>query len=445
MPDLLATFESLLGKDQVVTWEALAATQQAAIQAAVDTQPWPLAVVSPQTQEQLAETIACAQQNRWRVLPCGSSSKLAWGGLAEGIDVVVSTHNLNRIVDHAVGDLTVTAEAGLTLAQLQQTLAATNQFLALDPAYSDQATLGGIIATADSGSWRQRYGSVRDMLIGVSFVRHDGQMAKAGGRVVKNVAGYDLMKLFTGSYGTVGVISQVTFRTYPVQEASQTVLFSDEAQAIQALSQSLRLSSLTPVALDILSPALMSRLKQNSRYGLAARFQLITAGVEEQVQRLLEMGQGQGLSGQVLLGDADRDLWQLDTLLFAKSAEATGAMDKDQPARAIAKVGILPEAAVSLLELLDTLAGGIGRIHVSSGVGHLRLEGSAVSESVLTKVRSHCEAAGGYLTLLEAPLELKQTVDVWGYTGNALNLMRRLKQEFDPERILSPGRFVGGI
>ncbi|HEY9878535.1 MAG TPA: FAD-binding oxidoreductase [Leptolyngbyaceae cyanobacterium] len=441
MPDLLTTFESLLGKDPVVAWEALDSTQQAPIQAAIGTQSWPQVVVYPQTQAQLAETIACAEKNRWRVLTCGNGSKLAWGGLAEGIDLVVSTRYLNRLIDHAVGDLTVTAEAGLTLAQLQQTLAAANQFLALDPAYPDQATLGGIVATADAGSWRQRYGSVRDMLIGVSFVRYDGQIAKAGGRVVKNVAGYDLMKLLTGSYGTLGVISQVTFRTYPTQEASQTVVFSGEAKAIQALSQTLRLSSLTPVALDVLSPALMARLDQDNGFGLAARFQSITAGVEEQVQRLLDMGQG--LSNRVLTGDADQRLWQLSSLLFDE--EVAGTQGEDLPAKAIAKVGILPEAAVGLLEFLDSLVGGLGRIHASSGVGHIRLDGSAVSEAVLTKVRSHCEAANGYLTLLEAPLALKQAVDVWGYTGNALELMRRLKQQFDPGRLLSPGRFVGGI
>ncbi|HEY9878486.1 MAG TPA: FAD-binding oxidoreductase [Leptolyngbyaceae cyanobacterium] len=442
MPDLLSTVESLLGKDQVVAWEALAPAQQDSVRAAVEGQALPQAVVYPQTQEQLAATIACAEQNCWRVLPCGNGSKLAWGGLAEGIDLVVSTRDLNRLIDHAVGDLTVTAEAGLTLAQLQQTLTATNQFLALDPAYSDRATLGGIIATADAGSWRQRYGSVRDMLIGISFVRYDGQIAKAGGRVVKNVAGYDLMKLLTGSYGTLGVISQVTFRTYPAQEASQTVVFSGEATVIQALSQALRLSSLTPVALDVLSPALMAQLKQDKGFGLVARFQSITAGVEEQVQRLLELGQG--LSSQILTGDADQEFWQLGALIFS-GGEAGAVTDKDQPPRAIAKVGILPEAAVSLLELLETLTGGLSQIHVGSGVGHIRLAGSAVSEAVLTKVRSHCEAANGYLTLLEAPPDLKQSVDVWGYTGNALNVMRRLKQQFDPKRSFSPGRFVGGI
>ncbi|MBD0333903.1 MAG: FAD-binding oxidoreductase [Cyanobacteria bacterium Co-bin13] len=433
MSDLTSTLTAL-GTD-VTPWDAVAPEQKASIQAALGPQPPPQALVCPTTQTQLAEVMACAYQNRWRVLPCGSGSKLDWGGLAEGLDLVVSTRRLNRIIDHAVGDLTVTAEAGLTLADLQQALTAANQMLPLDPAYPQQATLGGLIATGDAGSLRQRYGGIRDMLIGLSLVRYDGQIAKAGGRVVKNVAGYDLMKLMTGSYGTLGLLSQVTFRTYPLQEASQTVVFSGSATAIGQLSQTLRLSALTPVALDVLSPALMAALGQQA-FGLAARFQSISAGVEEQVQRLLALGQAQNLSGQVLTGEADAQFWQQSgAQVFAQ----------DQSPVVIAKVGILPEAAISLLEQLQNETTGMGRIHASSGVGQIRLEGAAAGPQQVLKLRSHCETAAGYLTVLSAPLALKQTVEVWGYSGNALDLMRRLKQQFDPERLLSPGRFVGGI
>lgn len=436
MSDLLTTVEALLGADSVLPWEALAAEQQGPIQATLGTAAPPQALAYPRTQEQLAELMACAYQNRWRVLPWGRGSKLAWGGLASGLDLVISTRHLNRLIDHAVGDLTVTAEAGLPLATLQATLGQANQFLALDPAFADRATLGGLVATGDAGSLRQRYGGLRDMLIGLSFVRYDGQIAKAGGRVVKNVAGYDLMKLMTGSYGTLGILSQVTCRTYPGQEASQTVILTGPALPIQQLSQALRLSPLTPVALDVLSPRLVERLGQEKAFGLAARFQSLTAGVEEQVQRLLDLAQALPLTHQVLTGNHDRQLWQQSTAtLFAEAAAPL----------ALAKVGLLPEATLSLLELVDALPDAQARLHASSGVGHLRLEGDAVTPNLVQKLRSHCEAASGYLTLLEAPLALKQAVDVWGYSGNALPLMRRLKQQFDPENLLSPGRFVGGL
>lgn len=258
-------------------------------------------VVYPSTEAELAEVMACAHQNQWRILPCGSGSKLAWGSLAEGIDVVVSTARLNQVIDHAVGDMTLTAQAGLTLAELAPILASANQFLALDPAYSQRATLGGVVATGDAGSLRQRYGGVRDMLLGLTLVRYDGQVAKAGGRVVKNVAGYDLMKLLTGSYGTLGIISQLTFRLFPRQDASKTVVIPGLASTLENLLARVRRSSLTPVALDLLSPALTERLGYGAELALVARFQSIAPGVVEQVETLLRMVP-EALTAQVLGG-----------------------------------------------------------------------------------------------------------------------------------------------
>jgi glycolate oxidase FAD binding subunit len=352
--------------------------------------------------------------------------------------VVVSTARLNRMVDHAVGDLTVTAEAGLTFAQLQTLLQAENQFLAIDPAYPERATLGGIVATADTGSLRQRYGGIRDMLIGITFVRYDGQLVKAGGRVVKNVAGYDLMKLMTGAYGSLGLISQITFRTYPLQPASQTVVFSGGDEILKTLALSLRMSSLTPVVLDWLSPALMRDLGQADAFGLVARFQAATVGVTEQVQRLLELGKTLGLLGQVLDAADDRDWWQRLRPTLTPAPEATDGI--------LAKVGVLPAEASQFLRLLDTLTDGQGKacLHAGSGLGLVSLATLGEVREVLLKLRSQCEAAQGYLTLLQAPAHIKQTMDVWGYTGNALDLMQRLKQQFDPAQLLNPGRFVAG-
>lgn len=446
MSDLFAKITALLGADQVMPWEALPLAQQFPIQGALATAMPPAAIAYPQTQEELAEVMVCAHQQRWRILACGYGSKLPWGGLVQGIDLVISTQRLNRLIEHAVGDLTVTAEAGMPLAQLQQILAAQQQFLAVDPAYPDQATLGGMVATGDTGSLRQRYGGIRDMLIGLSLVRHDGQIAKAGGRVVKNVAGYDLMKLMTGSYGTLGIVSQVTFRTYPIQSASQTVVFSGSGDALQKLAAALRRSPLTPITCDGLSPALMAHLGQPRAVGLAARFQSIAAGVEEQVQRLLQLGQELGLAGSTLTGEADLQFWrQSSAALWGvgsgnEEASSQTAGEALATAGAIAKLGILPESAVGLLERVESLAAAPARIHLGSGIGILRLAGASDLMDGLLKVRSHCEQTGGYLTVLAAPRALKQTIDIWGYTGNAQDLMRRLKHQFDPQQLLSPGR-----
>ncbi len=143
-------------------------------------------IIYPNTQAELADVIAYAKQHQLGILPCGKGSKLHWGGLVKNVNLIVSTQRLNQLIEHAVGDLTVTVEAGMSVHQLQQILAATGQFLALDPAYPETATIGGIIATGDTGSLRQRYRGVRDQILGISFVRSDGKIAKAGGREVIN-------------------------------------------------------------------------------------------------------------------------------------------------------------------------------------------------------------------------------------------------------------------
>ena len=387
--------------------------------------------VYPNTQEELAALIACARQNRWRVLPCGSGSKLDWGGLVEGVNIAVSTARLNRLVEHAVGDLTVTAAAGMKFADLQAVLGAVGQFLPIDPAYPQQATLGGIVATADTGSLRHRYRGVRDLLLGMTFVRSDGKIAVAGGRVVKNVAGYDLMKLFTGSYGTLGIISQVTFRVYPLPESSGTVILTGEAGALAQAAQILLSSALTPTAVDLLSPDLVTKLGLGKGTGLIVRFQSIAESVQQQSARLLEVGEKLGLQGTKCSEDDEHQLWQrLPETMW----------DSGTKSAIICKIGIRPSEAVTFINELPIQDAWI---HAGSGLGVLRFE-TATAETLL-QVRQKCEAKGGFLTVLVAPTDIKQELDVWGYTGSAIDLMRRIKQQFDPENILSPHRFISGI
>ena len=396
--------------------------------------------VYPNTQEELAAVIAWAGQNCCALLPCGSGSKLDWGGLVKldpanppgaGAIVAVSTARLNRLVEHAVGDLTVTAEAGMKFADLQQILAAAGQFLPIDPAYPQQATLGGIVATADAGSLRHRYRGVRDLLLGMTFVRSDGKIAVAGGRVVKNVAGYDLMKLFTGAYGTLGVISQVTFRVYPLPESSGTVVLTGEVNALSQTAQILLSSALTPSAIDLLSPQLVAKLGLGKGTGLIVRFQSIAPSVKQQSARLLEFGEKLGLQGTSCCENEDRQLWQrLPETMW----------DSGTKSAIICKIGIRPSEAVTAINELpvqDAL------IHAGSGLGVLRFE-TATADTLL-QVRRGCEAKGGFLTVLAAPADIKQQLDVWGYNGSAIDLMRQIKQQFDPENLLSPHRFISGI
>ncbi len=427
---------SIVSESAICNWQHLSSSWQERINKA--TENCPSCIVYPNTVEELASTITCAHNNNWSLLPCGSGSKLGWGGLAKEVDIVISTERLNRVIDYAVGDLTVTVEAGVKLADLQSLLAKEHQFLPLDPAYPQEATLGGIVATADSGSWRQRYGGVRDMLLGISFVRSDGQIAKAGGRVVKNVAGYDLMKLFTGSYGTLGVLTDVTFRAYPLPEASETVVLTGEAEAIASATQTLLASALTPTAADLLSTQLVRQLGFGQGIGLIVRFQSVSESVKEQSSRLLEVGQTLGLQGTVYRGADEANLWQLLPEQIWKASQEPSIT---------CKMGVLPSAAVTTLTKLDVLTSstGLGLIHVSSGLGRWQLDPATVTPETIGELRRYCEAQRGFLTVLEAPISLKQQLDVWGYGGNALNVMRGIKQQFDPKGILSPRRFVGEI
>lgn len=432
------TLTQLLGAEAVLSPDQIAAELGASFAQVTAAQTWPQAVVYPASEAQLAEVMTCAHQNQWRVLPCGNGSKVTWGGLAEGIDLVISTARLNRIIDHAVGDMTLTAQAGLTLADLSPPLAAVNQFLPLDPAYPQRATLGGIVATGDTGALRQRYGGVRDLLIGLSFVRYDGQIAKAGGRVVKNVAGYDLMKLFTGSYGSLGIISQLTFRLFPRQESSKTLVMAGELAPIQTLTEAVRRSSFTPVALDVLSPALAAALGGPASLTLAARFQSIAPGVEEQIAALRQMLPAD-LTVRELSAEADQRFWdEANHRIFSSQPLASPALK--------AKVGLLPTEIWPFLVQLESLdPQSLARIHAGSGIGTLSLNPEHSHADGLEKLRTCCTMAQGYLVLLEAPPELKTTVKVWGDIGPALAPMQAIKAQFDPHRRLSPGRFVGGI
>lgn len=434
------TLEEIVGKSGIVSYPALDAHQQDQVSQAVVSGTKIDCIVYPRTQAELSEVMTCACRNQWRVLPCGSRTKLSWGGLAQGIDLVVSTQRLNRLIDHAAGDLTVTAEAGMKFSDLQRTLATANQFLALDPAYSTLATLGGIMATRDAGSLRQKYGGVRDLGLGVAFVRADGQKVKAGGRVVKNVAGYDLTKLLCGSFGTLGIISEITFRLYPLPEASKTVLLTGTAESIAQVATTLTSSVLTPTAFDLLSAQVIDD-RPTHTLGLVARFQGLQKSVDQQATQLLKTAQALGLRERTFVEAEEAGFWRQVQDQF---------WQPEPGGRIIYKVGVLPSNAVASLVEMESVSHqqGLpfkGLIHAGSGLGLVRIDSGEAAYSATLALRSLCQRASGFLTVLEAPVAFKQQLDVWGYPGNALDLMHKIKQQFDPQNLLSPYRFIGGI
>ncbi len=421
--------EKIVGKGNVQPWDKIESVRQQQMIQSLTPGTTIQGIIYPQTQEELAKVVAYTHQQQLGVLPCGSWSKIDWGGLIKNVHFAISTERMNQLIEHAVGDLTITVEAGMKFSQMQGILAQENQVLGFDPTYPELATIGGIIATGDTNFLRQRYRSIRDMILGISIVRYDGKIAKAGGRVVKNVAGYDLMKLFTSSYGTLGIISQITLRVYPQAEFSGTVILTGEPEAIAQANQTLLSSALTPVSVDLISTNLSKLLGFGDQLGLIVRFQSIPESVQQQSQRLMEMGEKLGLKA-IYFDSDEANLWQqLKQQIWQHESNAS----------ILCKIGITPTSAVKTLMQCQTL----GVIHAGVGLGVLRFE--SVSPETLLNLRNWCQSQGGFLSILKAPVELKQQLEVWGYSGNALNLMRQIKHQFDPQNQLSPNRFVGGI
>jgi glycolate oxidase FAD binding subunit len=359
---IAAKLALVLHIERITPFEQWSQAWQAALATAYIGNAQALPMVSPQTVEELTAVVTLAHQMNWKLLVAGQGSKLGWGKAAKKIDLLVSTRNLHQLIDHAVGDMTVTAQAGRSFAQLQTCLAKHNQWIPLDPVYPDQATLGGILATRDTGSLRHRYGGVRDLCLGLSFVRCDGKIAKAGGRVVKNVAGYDLMKLFAGSFGTLGIVTELTLRTYPLPECSETVLVRGEGGAIANLTQTLMRSTLTPTAVDLcvgLEPT-------STDITLALRFQSVAESVLTQVTQVHALAQALNVEGV-------KTQWWEDATTSLREQKGSNQV--------LCQVGVLPALAVSSLATMQHKAEQAlvklqGRIHARSGVGELRLTGS---------------------------------------------------------------------
>jgi glycolate oxidase FAD binding subunit len=390
------------------------------------TPPTQIATVATPTLDELPDVVQAAATDRQKILVAGRGSKLTWGGLVDQPTLLVSTQKLDRLIDHAVGDLTVTVESGISFQWLQQQLATAGQFLPLDPLFPDRATIGGIIATADTGSLRHRYGGVRDLLLGITWVRPDGAIAKAGGRVVKNVAGYDLMKLFTGSYGTLGILQQMTLRVYPLPVASGSLWVT--GAALGELIGQLGASTLTPTSLDLINAGLADQLGLGAQMGLLARFQTIPESIQVQRQKLAELSASLGLTSQTYDGEMETKLWsEVRSHLMTKPITA--------------KIGARATATVEVLTSFSRQTNGWGVIHVGSGIGLIGCDDPAS----LLPLRQQCVQAGGFLSVLTAPVAVKQQLEVWGYQGAAVAVMQQLRQQFDPQTLFNPRKFFAEL
>jgi glycolate oxidase FAD binding subunit len=393
----------------------------------------PSLVVEPGTIEEISEVMKLASLSRLAVSPRGGGTKMGFGNPPRQVDLILSTLRMDGIIEHVAGDQIVRTQAGLKLEDLQESLAGSDQLLGIDPP-EEGATVGGVVAANASGPRRLRYGTVRDLIIGIKVVLSDGTVAKAGGKVVKNVAGYDLSKLFTGSLGTLGVIAEANFRLHPIRESARTVFVEVEDHGqIPEVAQALTHSPFSQFVLD----ALEMRWERE-RGVLAALFEGIEPAVEAQSSAATEALHSYGET-RVLDQDDGERFWAH----FARPPWSKGDVGL--------KIGAPP---ADLTAVLDSVLGAAERAgvevrlsgHAGTGVTFAGLSGEDDGlVDVVEEMREIRVRRGGSVVVQEAPLSIKERLDVWGPAGDYLGLTQRVKEKFDPGYTMNPGRFLGGI
>ncbi len=392
----------------------------------------PRLVLEPGTVEDAAEAMRACARDRLRVVFVGGATELELGRPPSALDAVLRTARLGRVVEHAPSDQIAVVESGMPLRELQRRLAAHRQRLALDPPLPEAATLGGVVAANAFGARRHRFGSARDLVVGMSFVRADGTPAKGGGKVVKNVAGFDVPRLLVGSLGTLALLTTITVRLHPLPEAEETVLLPGlDAHGVRDLVAALRAEQLEPSS--------VAAVLEGGQFRLGARFEGFAPGVVEQRGRLLALAKRLGRRAEPLEGDAGRAFWARHD---AVRSEGPVRVRISAPPAALADV-----ARGALTPLLSALEGGAAVAYPTLGFAFasgLPAASDAVARAV-EGARAAVARLGGTLVVCAAPPAVRALVDPWGPPPPAIEVMRRVKAQLDPEGRLAPGRFVGGI
>jgi glycolate oxidase FAD binding subunit len=383
-------------------------------------------VITPEPGE-LQELVRQWHQQAQPWTPAGAGTRLHWGAALEQPQTL-STAKLNRLVHHSSGDFTVSVEAGLPLIDLQAGLAEAKQWLAVDWPWGSGAggaqsgTIGGLIARGMAGGFRQRYLGIRDQVIGLEVIRADGTQARAGGQVVKNVAGYDLMRLFCGSWGSLGLITQVTLRTFPQQPHRAGLLFKGELEALESMRQACLRADLMPQRLDWWTtegmPCLLLGLVSISR-----------SAVDAQLQELSSYAQTLGLEANGLNAD---ELQELE----AQGRHAGAELDKG---RWLMRIGLPPARVHTLMG--EACLHGI-RLNLAAGIGQGLgwADADDLPAHRISSLSERCRSLGGELTLLQQP----QSSSLTSGTERANhNLVAAIKREFDPLQQLARGRLPG--
>ena len=414
----------------------------------------PRHVVYPPSAEHVAALLKYAADHDLAVIPCRNTTKLEVGGIPRRYDLALSLKELNRVWHYEAADLTVSVEPGMKFGDFQHFLSRQRLWLPLDPAGGDKASLGGILAANSSGALRLRYGAPRDMVLGMKIATTEGKVVKTGGRVVKNVAGYDLGKLLVGSYGTLGVIVEASFKLFPLPPERATFILPAGTFGIaRDLRRAIMDSPLEPLRLTLLDATGATQLLAGSSLaGEVKEPQLwVEVGGSPQVvgrceTELRRIGAASGAPLKRLLPPVAEDLWR-------RVSDPRSWLVPPNPGLIALKVTLSIGASEEFLSRARQEAEGeqvelASFSQVGVGISHLCLlekKPSLEREGLLKRLRQAAEDLGGALVIERCPPELKRRVNVWGSTGSDFEAMRRVKTTWDPKGILSPGRFVGGL
>ena len=385
----------------------------------------------PTTVEECAEVLRGAARDRLRLTFVGGGTSLELGNPGQEVQATVLTRKLARVVEYAPEDQVIVAEAGVTLGELQRLAALSGQWLGVDAPHAERATLGGLVAVNAFGPRRVRYGGARELLLGVTLVRADGVVANSGSKVVKNVAGFDVPKLVCGSLGTLGLIARVTFRLHPLPEAAATSRLESSSPAeVMQVVRTLRQTQLEPSSMAALWTSA-------GKFELGVRFEGLEPGVRRDSARLAELTRGSASTCWTLEAPEAVALWQRHDLVRSEGSLRI-------------RVNALPTELALVEAQLAPLLAGLEHPrfawYPSLGLGFA--SGWPVTDHTLRallQARAGVVRTGGSLVVLAAPSEIRQAFDAWGAPPSAFSVMQELKQRFDPERRLNPGRFVGGL
>jgi glycolate oxidase FAD binding subunit len=402
----------------------------------------PRIIVYPDNSDEISAVMRVVNEEGVSVCLLSQGTKIGIGNIPRGVDILLCMCRWGRIIEHDQGNLTVTVEAGVKLSELQKALGDKKQFLPLDPMFGSKSSIGGIVASNSNGPRRLRYGSVRDLLIGMKAVLPTGEKIKAGGKVVKNVAGYDMCKLFVGSLGTLGIITEATFKLYPLPEVQKTILLSLESSSrafelVSSLLDSLVFPSALEVlnysALDVLSSRIDISFRENPCC-LAVRLE----GFKESVQRGYDEIRKMGIvCTRILEGQVQEKFW-------TELSEFHYISGSNFRFKASVPASITPDVFDIVEEYSKNLGFNANLIsHAGNGILYGFFSTGEPDKVIqfMNDLGSYTAKAGGYFVVESAPTEIKKRINIWGHIPDGIKIMRNIKERFDPKDVMSPGRF----